>query len=62
MNLSVRGNAISGVLAAAIFAIIAAATGAGVGAVIVGALLIGAATFVIGYLISRAIEARRGRG
>jgi hydrogenase-4 membrane subunit HyfE len=61
VNLPVRGNVVSAVLAAVIFAIIAAATGAGAGFVIIGAVLIGAVTFLISYLIARAVQARRGR-
>jgi hypothetical protein len=61
MNVSVRSNIISGIIAAAIFAIVAAATGGSAAVVIGGALALGVVTFVISYLITKAIAAGRSR-
>ena len=62
MNLSVWGNIGPGLIGAVIFAIIAAATGGSLSVVIVGALLIGVATFLVAFLITRAITAARVHG
>jgi hypothetical protein len=61
-NVSLRGNVISGVIAALIWVIITAVTGGSAGLVIVGGVILGVAVFAVSFLISRLIiRAHSGR-
>jgi hypothetical protein len=59
MNLKTSGNVISGLLAFAIYTVIAIATGQAAGAAIAFGAAIGVATFLISFAVTRSIRASR---
>lgn len=60
MNTSVPSAAIGGVVATVVYAVIALVTGESAGRAIGIGILIGGSTFVVSFLITRVIVARKG--
>lgn len=61
LNMSLRGNAISGCIAALIYFVIDLATGGDIAPAIIEAAIIGIVVFAISFMISRAIIASKRR-
>ncbi|MDI5970096.1 hypothetical protein POF50_012220 [Streptomyces sp. SL13] len=61
MNTSIKGNVISGLIALAIYVVIALATGDNPGAAIGVGVGLGVVVFLLSFAISRTIRANRAR-
>ena len=62
LNQGIYANVTSGVIAAVIFVIIALATGWAAGKAVLGALILGIATFAVAFVITQTITWAKRRG